>query len=148
MTAVFRANVLVLAVLGLSACGVVGRSDLNTARGRWGANAPDRYSYTLRWGCFCPADYVRPTRITVRDGEITNVVDAETGAVVEKSARNAVTIEELFEKLDEAYARNAERVDVAYDPTYGHPASVSIDYKRTIADEELGWTATDLQVAP
>jgi hypothetical protein len=34
-------------------------------------------------------------------------------------------------------------VDVQYDPALGFPATISIDYDRVMADDEIGYFATD-----
>ncbi|HLL52122.1 MAG TPA: DUF6174 domain-containing protein [Myxococcaceae bacterium] len=148
MTAVRRVTLLVLAVLGLSACGSAGLSELNSARARWNGKKPAAYSFVLQWGCFCPQEHLRPTRILVRDGVIQSVTDAETGAAADPEVRNALTVEALFDRVQEAYTRNAESVEATYDPTYGFTASVRIDYRRTTADDELSWTAKDFTVVP
>lgn len=135
---------LVFAATCLAACGAPDKS----SRALWADQGPASYQYTLRWLCFCGPDFTGPTRITVRDGAITSAVDAETGAPIDPATRRALTIEGLFDVIEDAYQKNAYKVDVAYDPLDGHPVSANIDYDQHAVDEELGFTAKDLQRLP
>ena len=118
--------------------------DLVEARARWAEAGPDDYTMTLRRSCFCPVpDYTGPFAVTVTDGELASVM--LEGAAVDPE--RGMTVGALFDLVAEAYARGAVRVDVAYDPVYGHPTRIAIDYDERIADEETGYTVTDLQPA-
>jgi len=47
-------------------------------------------------------------------------------------------VEILFEEIQGAIDDNAYEIRVTYDPTFGYPTSVYIDYELMMADEELG----------
>ena len=96
---------------------------------------------TLRRLCFCPSpDYTGPFEVTVRGGDVSAVrlngsaVDAERG----------VSVEALFALIDDAYARGAAEVELAFHPELGYPTSIGIDYDRQMADEEIGYRVSDL----
>lgn len=106
---------------------------------------PSDYAYTLRVGCFCP--YVGPLRITVQNGEVVGVrqlepIDGGPQNVQDWINKQAMTLVELDALVDRAL-READDVDVEYDPTYGFPANVYIDWYKDAVDDEIGYTVTD-----
>ena len=115
--------------------------DLDEARQRWADAGLGAYTMTLQRICFCPSpDYTGPFEVDVADGAVTEVrlggtpVDAERGE----------SVEDLFELLEEAYAKDAERVEVTYDAALGYPTSISIDYSQMMADEEIAYRVSAL----
>jgi len=143
-------SVLRPAVLGLTlliaACGdPVGFDSFEEARDRWEARAVDHYSFVLRPLCFCI--FTGPALVTVEGGEIVSVMDGETGEPIEDDRLVLMrTIDELFTLLDDAWKEDAHRVQVEYDPEYGYPADLWIDYSENVADEELGYQVTEFTV--
>jgi hypothetical protein len=53
---------------------------------------------------------------------------------------NVPTIDELFDRISNAIANDAETIDVTWHPTYGFPLTCYIDLSLLIADEEQSWT--------
>jgi hypothetical protein len=117
------------------------QANLDAARARWAAAGYDHYSALFRWLCFCVPDYVAPVRLTVQDGAIVEVSYAE-GAGVQGTSdpERYMTVDELFDLLQEAIDANAYRIDVEYHPTLGYPTDAFIDYDAMMADEERGFT--------
>ena len=108
---------------------------------------PDDYAFTLTVGCFCP--YVGPLRITVENSEVVDVrqldpVDGGPENVQPWIEEQAMTLEELDALVDRA-RREADKVEVEYDPTYGFPTDVSIDWYRDAVDDEIGYTVRDFE---
>lgn len=107
-------------------------------------SGPDDYAFTLRVGCFCP--YAGPLRITVADGEVVEVRQLEPqegqGDLQAWIDDQAMTLDELNELVERA-RREADDVDVTYDPTYGFPTDVYIDWYKDAVDDEIGYTVTD-----
>ncbi|MEO0557979.1 MAG: DUF6174 domain-containing protein [Bacteroidota bacterium] len=107
-------------------------------------SGPSDYAFTLRIGCFCP--YVGPLRISVKD---SNVIDVHQLGPVDGGPtpqawidEQAMTLDELADLVDRAH-RDADDVDVTYDPTYGFPTDVYIDWIRDAVDDEIGYTVTN-----
>ena len=140
-----RAAALALTVV-IAACGdPVGVDSFEEARQRWNERAVTHYSYVLRPLCFCIS--TGPFRVTVRDDEIVSVVDDGTGEPVTGDPLVLVrTIDQLFVLLDEAWAEDAHVVQAEYDPTYGFPTELWIDYNENVADEELGYQVSEFAV--
>ena len=106
-------------------------------------SGPDDYAYTLRVPCFCLV--TGPLRVTVRDGEVTDVVplgalhlDAPyVQATVEERALTLVELSDLVRR-----ARHAP-YEVEVGPAYGYPTDVSIDPERNATDDEVGYSVRD-----
>lgn len=115
---------------------------LDDAKARWEAAGLADYRFTLRRMCFCPSpDYTGPFEVTVRGGTIEAV--RLDGAPVD--AARALTVDDLFALIEEAYEREAETVRLTFDPETGAPTDLYIDYEAMMADEEIGYTVTDLE---
>lgn len=116
--------------------------DLDEALARWEAADLDAYRFTLRRSCFCPSpDFTGPFDVTVRGGAIASV--RLDGAAVD--AERAVTVDDLFALIEEAYDREAETVRVTFDPEVGAPTEVYIDYSSMMADEEISYTVSGFE---
>jgi hypothetical protein len=59
-----------------------------------------------------------------------------------------VTIDRIFAELASASVQEAERLEVAYDPTYGFPTEVTIDFVEQVADDELYLSVTGFEPLP
>ena len=57
-------------------------------------------------------------------------------------------IDDLFDRIANAIAANANTIDIEWNPEFGFPASCFIDIDLQIADEESGWTILDFSPAP
>lgn len=120
------------------------RAELERNRQLWdhGARVPS-HQYILMRGCFCQG----PHRIDVRvvNGELQEILDPETGDPIENlDPYFPVTIDDLFDLLDGAIGR-ADVVDVDYDPTWGAPVRISIDYLLPAVDDEISFVLSDLR---
>ena len=75
------------------------------------------------------------------NGVLTDGVDIATGeALASSEVQWYLTIDDLFDLVEDAYEQEAHSVQVDFDMTRGHPTMVYIDYSEMIADEELGFT--------
>ncbi|OZC02061.1 DUF6174 domain-containing protein [Rubricoccus marinus] len=138
-------SLLLLVALTLAGCAqtrVGPATNLAQARARWEASGADTYTMTLHRSCFCPEDYRGPFDVRVEDDAVASVQFQDQALPTDR----VVTIDALFELLAEAYASGAARVDVTYDPELGFPATLYIDRNEMIADEEVGYTVTDVML--
>ena len=137
-----RSTLLMLAAsLMLGGCALIdGNTDDNRRlgvdreRAAWQANAPDQYAYVYVYGCFCPEEVRGPFEVVVQDGVVVSAV-REGGPVTDFSP--IVTVDELFDLIEEAYAEGADQVEVIYHEPFGYPLEISIDYDTGVADDEL-----------
>lgn len=120
-------------------------SELTVAKDRWVASGIEDYRFTLKTICFCPpeSDIV----VIVRAGALDSAFFVDTGAALsEERMRRVLTVDGLFEEIEDAYAKNAALVRVTYNGTYGYPENLFIDYESNLADEEIRYTVTNFQV--
>ena len=127
---------LFLALLALAGCDSDAR--------RLAYTGPADYAFTLRVSCFCV--FTGPIRVTVDDGAVVSAVALEDpeGVPQEVIDQTALTLYELTELANRA-AREADDVSVQYDPAYGFPTELSIDWIAEAADDEATYTATDFE---
>ncbi len=112
---------------------------LGEQRARWETQGLADYTYDVRRVCFCP--FREGVRVTVVDGAVTGASDLATGEVLEPNeVQLYLTIDGLFDLIQDAYDRNAHQVQVEFHPSRGYPTRIFIDYSEMIADEELGFT--------
>ncbi|HUP19228.1 MAG TPA: DUF6174 domain-containing protein [Gemmatimonadota bacterium] len=134
------------AVLALASCDLLGsdagrQEALQEARRRWAAQGSADYTLTVRRSCFCGQEAIGPALLRVAGGDVVSRIYTETGdPVPEAWARLFPDVEGLFDVVEDAIERNADRIDVTYDPRFGYPSEVFIDYEERVADEELGLT--------
>ncbi len=103
---------------------------LADARARWAQTGLRDYDVTVRVGCFCPPATTAPKVVHVRGGE--------------PFEPNGLSVEAIFDFIEnnaDAYVLNAE---YAAD---GHPVSVYADQHPNVADEERGFTISNLTPA-
>lgn len=119
------------------------RERLEQARAQWRSQGLQDYQYTFRRICFCAPSATEPVVVTVRGGAIVSVQSVATNAPAD--ADFYFTIEGLFGLLADAIDADAAQVRADYDAARGYPTSGFIDRNAMIADEELGFTATELR---
>ena len=98
--------------------------DLAAARAQWIAAAPAAYDFEYLRSCFCPD--VFPARVYVDAGVVT------------------LTVEQLFNELEELIRLEPFQLEVRYDPALGYPSYVSVDIEERMVDEEFSYTVEDL----
>ena len=112
--------------------------ELEAARERWDVGRPESYAITYRIDCFCPPDQ----RITV-------VVDATDIVAFESDAELSLpqlTVDDMFDVIQEALEGPVASVFTEYEPTLGYPTTYFIDESEMIADEEQGVTVEIFEV--
>ena len=86
--------------------------------------------------CFCPSHLTGWTRLTISDGRLVEAMPLEPlppGAV--PSLLGWQTVEDLFDRFESARRDDlVEHIEAIYDPTFGHPTSIRIVCKSTVAD--------------
>jgi hypothetical protein len=111
---------------------------LESARAAWAAQGKSSYTIDQQWGCGCgPVEYGK-VRITVQNNQITNVISLQDGQPVPSTRWQLFsTVEELFQTVEEFETRPPFKSGVQYDPQYGYPTVVDVDYSGEVIDEEF-----------
>ena len=107
-------------------------------------NGLQNYDMSVQRECFCTEEWRDPYRLNVRNGNITLVINERTGEAVNPQDFNLPTVEDLFQQIETACTEPYADLNVVYDIDMGYPASSWFDMNECIADEEVGFTVTDL----
>lgn len=104
---------------------------------RFSEETGSSYSFLYLRSCECLEASAGPFRIVVSNGDVVSATNSEGVAVPGEVLAELPTIEAIFDRIDEAYERPADSIEVEFDPAMGYPAEVNIDYSTAIADEEF-----------
>ncbi len=122
-------------------------SELKDQRKLWHSQKINHYEYVYNWICFCPPPANTPTKVLVKNNAIISVKNPDSNQVIENPDLAAYkSIDQLFEVIEKAIERKADEIVVKYDPKFGYPTSISIDYIKLAADDEVAYSATDLVI--
>lgn len=102
---------------------------LEAARATWAAAGLTDYSYVYTRACECDDTEWGPNTVTVRDGEVVEVVDSLRQPVV----ATALTVEEMFDQSEESIRAGHQSANT-YDPDLGRPTRVSLDVEAQPVD--------------
>jgi hypothetical protein len=147
---------IVLMTLVLAACTAAGnvmgnQSEIEQNQEKWENANISHYRYHLSITCFCIFSQDMPLIVEVQDGEVVsmefqsgNEIDPESRKLFEKYA----TIDRLFAELEANLNGAAAEVTVQYDPTYGFPTEVTLDFVKEAADDELYLSLSNFEPLP
>lgn len=114
------------------------------ARARWVRQQPAAYEIKVLRGCECLPETIGPVTILVRRGQAESRYYARTQEPVPvQYAPLFPTVDGLFELIEEAARQGAARLDVTYNPRFGYPVRVNIDYRADHADDEIAYLVQD-----
>ena len=111
---------------------------VDESRAAWEATKPAEFAYVIRRSCFCPSRITQPFQVTESSGILRATV---SGGPPSDSASDllalpdTLSIDSLFDLLANA-VREADRIEVAYDETFGYPAEIHIDWSIQSVDDE------------
>jgi len=133
---------LLLLVLTLAACSTGGGTELSRNQSKWQDAGIDHYRFDLSVGRFCLFRSQMPVSVEVKDGEVVSMVDVNGEAFplddpMSDLVLKHATIDRLFSELGSDTVQNADHLTMSFDPTYGFPTEVAIDYIELAADDEL-----------
>ncbi len=131
----------------LSACGAT-KTELEQNKDTWTQAKITHYRLQLSVGCFCAFRGMMPLTVEVKDGQVLSILD-NTGAEVSSDFKELFdqynTIERLFDYTAEAQ-KNADKVTVTYNNTYGYPTLVNIDNIKEAVDDELSLSVSNFEI--
>lgn len=136
------AALLAATVAGCSGMLGLGGDRLESNLDRWRANRPAVYQFTFRNRCFCAG--TEPVVITVEGDSPVDVSPAEGGGSPPLPDSTYRTIEGLFDQLREWRDRDPADFRMEFHARLGYPTEAFFDFRKNVADEELGFEITDL----
>ena len=123
---------------------------LNEQQLQWNSLNITEYKFEFVWKCYCSAEYTTPVILHVRDNEIIDVEWANASEndeeLVNPDVENYYTMPELFSFTSDYYAKKPHTMDVKFDDDHQFVAEMYADVQENIADEEMGFVASNLQV--
>ena len=146
-----RKLIFIFIVLALAACSAGNQSEIERNKEKWQDANITHYRHNLTLGCFCVFSQDMPLVIEVMDGNVVSM-EYKSGNPIDTTNRELFerfsTIDRIFSELEADLAGAADEVTVTYDPTYGFPVEVTIDYVKEATDDELYLTISDFEVLP
>ena len=146
-----RKLIFIFMALFLAACSMGNQTEIERNKEKWQDANVSHYRYNLFVGCFCVFSQDMPLVIEVKDAEVVsmeyqngNEIDASSRELFEKYA----TIDRIFSELAKDINGEADEVIVTYDPTYGFPAEINIDFIKDAIDDELALTVSNFEKLP
>lgn len=131
----------------LSACS--GGSEFQQNQKKWDAQNIDHYRFTVAVSCFCPFAGVEVT-YEVLNGQILNETVQSTfedpidTAQVSDFYQSYNTIDKVFDYVGGAI-KEADKTAIEYDPTYGFPSTISVDWIKQAVDDEMYLTLSNFE---
>ena len=142
-----RIGVTILTLLVVAGCSIfsVDNKDfqlsLDDSRGLWEASGVA--DYTMRFqrltSCFIcePTDLIA-VRLTVRGDTIREVLDIQSDTLLTFDPTSGVflTVDGLFDFIQEAIDLDAAEIDISYDAVWGYPVDITVDISRRFFEDE------------
>jgi len=143
---------LLLLALILTACSA-GGSELSRNQSKWQDADINHYRMQLSVGCFCLFRSQMPVTVEVKDGEVVSMIDVNGEAFplddpMSEFVLKYATIDRLFSELGSDSVQEADHLTMSFDPTYGFPTEVAIDYIELAADDELYLSVSAFEPLP
>jgi hypothetical protein len=131
----------------LSACG--GSSVLQQNQEKWEGQNIDHYRFTVIVSCFCPFAGVSVTYEVLNGQVVTQSVQSSPDNPVDEAQVSDFyqpynTIEKVFNYVEGA-TKEADEVTIEYDPTYGFPADIFVDWIELATDDEMYLTLSNFE---
>lgn len=116
-------------------------------RAKWASIGAVRYRMLERVSCYCLFEFPHLVAIEARENRFVSIRDVWTGSDVTHAPENSYrTIDDLFGLIEETINSGADRVLVEYEEYTGVPIETYIDYERIVADDEMGFSISDLTI--
>ena len=122
--------------------GVIPEDELNLQEQekKWKKQGITDYEFTSQISCFCQSDYTLPKAIVVKNDEIQSINGV---AYANLEYENHMTIDELFDYIEDRQNKNLVIENLEFDSVYGFPSYIYFDISEMIADDEIGYTITN-----
>ena len=147
--------ILIVMTLILAACASANAlgspSEIEQNKEKWQDAGISHYRYNLFISCFCIFTEDMPLIIEVQNGEVLSM-ELSSGKEIDPSLlelfNNYATIDRVFAEVEAGLNGGADNVVVKYDPTYGFPTEVTLDFETQAADDEIYLTLSDFEALP
>ncbi|MBN1451361.1 MAG: hypothetical protein JW963_10135 [Anaerolineales bacterium] len=140
---------LMLAIF-LPAC--AGGTVFQQNRDKWESQNINHYRFTVAVSCFCPFAGVEVTYEVLNGQVVSQSVQSPPDNPVDEALVSDFyqaynTIEKVFDYAEGAI-EEADEITIEYDPTYGFPITVSVDWIELAIDDEMYLTLSNFEPLP
>jgi hypothetical protein len=144
---------LLFLVLILTACSTGEVTEFSRNQTKWQDANISHYRFELNVGCFCAFRSQMPATVEVQGGEIVSITGADGNPILISDPLNEyvlrfATIDRLFSELESDSFKEADKLTVTYDSTYGFPSEIFIDFIELAIDDELYLSASAFEPLP
>jgi hypothetical protein len=145
--------ILLFLVLTLAACSKGEQTELSLNQSKWHDANITHYRFNLDVGCFCAFRSQMPAAVEVKDNQVLSIVDVNGETLSADDPMNEfilkyATLDRIFSEIDSDTVREADKLTISYDPTYGFPSEIFIDYIERAMDDELSINVTAFEPLP
>ena len=146
-----RKLILIFIVFVLAACSMGSQTEIERNKEKWQDANISHYRFNLFVGCFCVFSQDMPLVIEVQNGEVVSM-EYQSGKEIDAGSRELfdryATIDRIFAELEKDLNGEADEVVVKYDPTFGFPTEVNIDFIKDAIDDEQALTVSNFEKLP
>ena len=146
-----RRRPVALALL-LAGCNILDsgtEDELEDRRRRWDQLALTDYTFDFIRSCFCGGPAGDTIRLVVRGDTVVSAINLDPLNSQQPLPQLwRVTIDQLFVELQQAIDRDADELDIEFDPQYHYPRNVSIDFVKRAIDDEMAFKITRFELLP
>ena len=146
-----RRLVFVFITLALAACSLGSQTEIERNKEKWQDANILHYRFNLFVGCFCVFSQDMPLVIEVQNGKVVSL-EYQSGKEIDAGSRELfdryATIDRIFAELEKDLNGDADEVVVKYDPTFGFPTEVNIDFIKDAIDDEQALTVSNFEKLP
>ena len=144
---------LFLVLTALTACSPGEVTELSRNQSIWQDANITHYRFELNVGCFCAFRSQMPATVEVKDNQVLSIVDVNGETISTEDPMNEfivkyATMDRIFSEIDSDSVREADRLTVSYDPTYGFPSEIFIDFIERAMDDELSISVSAFEPLP
>ena|SRR5262245_10606192 len=120
---------------------------LTAAEARWHAAGIHNYDYVIGFSCGLCVFPLRPVSVQVRGDTTMSVRYVDDGSPVDTARLSGFgTIDGTFEALRRDLLLEPDRFNAVYDARLGYPMNAFVDMHTDAADDESGFTISELTV--
>ena len=119
------------------------QADLNKNMALWRHSNISTYEYTYKRNCFCPPE--EAILLTVINGQVTAASYSPSDTPLPSEKLNSLmTIEKLFQVIQEAITQQYDLLEVTYNSTSGYPENISTNPNEQATDLGVSYIVSNL----
>jgi len=108
---------------------------------KWKNKNFSNYQFTFQISCYCVENYTLPKQVVIKNNKIFSVGGVFYAEVNDPSFK---TVEGYFKYIRNKQSKNPVQESLNFDPIMGYPTYIYFDISEMIADEEIGYTISNL----